>query len=246
MARFDALIFDLGSTLIYFDGYWPDISAQADHIMLRHLQKAGIELDEGTFLVNYRRQVDDYYQERESEFIEYTMMYVLRDTLAKWGYKDLPDNLLRQALDAAYAVSQAYWRPEADASATLQSLRRNGYRLGLISNAADDQDVQQLVDQAQIRPFFDHILTSAAEGIRKPNPRIFQIMLDTWGLPAHRVAMVGDTLGADILGARNAGIFGIWITRRADSPANRAHAETIIPDAKIATLSELPFLLENL
>jgi putative hydrolase of the HAD superfamily len=246
MARFDALIFDLGSTLIYFDGYWPEISAQADRNLLRQLQKAGIALDEQAFLVNYRRQVDDYYQERESEFIEYTMLYVLREILAGWGYDHLPDNLLRQALDAAYAVSQAHWRLEADALATLQTLRRKGYRLGLISNAADDQDVQKLVDQAQIRPFFDRILTSAAEGIRKPNPRIFQTMLDSWGIPAQRAAMVGDTLGADILGARNAGIFSIWITRRADSPANRAHAETILPDAKIATLSELPLLLENL
>jgi putative hydrolase of the HAD superfamily len=246
MAHFDALIFDLGSTLIYFDGYWPEISAQADHILFRKLQKAGIDLDEQTFLVNYRRQVDDYYQERESEFIEYTMMYVLREILAEWGYRDLPDSLLRQALDATYAVSHAYWRLEADALDTLQTLRKNGYRLGLISNAADDRNVQKLVDQAQIRLFFDRILTSAAEGVRKPNPRIFQTMLDIWSLPPYRVAMVGDTLGADILGARNAGIFSIWITRRADSPANRAHAETIIPDAKIATLSELPFLLENL
>jgi HAD superfamily hydrolase (TIGR01549 family) len=246
MARFDGLIFDLGNTLIYFDGHWPEVSAQADLMMLRHLRNAGLALDEQTFLENYRRQVDAYYQERESEFIEYTMSYVLRKILADWGYNHLPENLLRQALDATYAVSQAYWRPEADALPTLQALRRQGYRLGLISNAADDRDVQKLVDKAQIRPFFDRILTSAAEGVRKPNPRIFQTMLDFWGLPAQRVAMVGDTLGADILGARNAGIFSIWITRRADSPANRAHAGTIVPDAKISTLSELPLLLENL
>jgi FMN phosphatase YigB (HAD superfamily) len=155
MARFDALIFDLGSTLIYFDGYWPEISAQADHVLLRQSQKAGIILDERTFLENYRSQVDAYDQEGESEFIEYTIMYVLREILAEWGYDHLPDKLLRQALDATYAVSQAYWRPESDTLATLQTLRRNGYRLGLISNAADDQDVQKLVDQAQIRPFFD-------------------------------------------------------------------------------------------
>jgi putative hydrolase of the HAD superfamily len=246
MSRFDALIFDLGSTLIYFDGDWPEVSAQADLIMLRHLQDAGLVLDEQAFLKNYRRQMDAYYQERESEFIEYTMLYVLREILANWGYQHLPESLLRQALEATFAVSQAHWRPEADALPTLQTLRRQGYHLGLISNAADDQDVQKLVDKAQIRPFFDRILTSAAVGIRKPNPRIFQIMLDTWGLPAQRVAMVGDTLGADILGARNAGIFSIWITRRADSPANRAHAETIIPDAKVSILSELPLLLETL
>ncbi len=232
MSRFNALIFDLGSTLIYFDGDWPQVSAQADNILLRQLQKAGIALDEQAFLVNYRRQADAYYQERETEFIENTMMYILREILAEWGYKDLSDNLLRQALDDTYAVSQAYWRLEADALSTLQTLRRNGYRLGLISNAADDQNVQKLVDKVQIRPFFDRILTSADQGVRKPNPRIFQTMLDTWSLPAQRVAMVGDTLGADILGARNAGIFSIWITRRVDFTGQSSSRQHHYPQCK--------------
>jgi FMN phosphatase YigB (HAD superfamily) len=64
-------------------------------------------------------------------------------------------------------------------------------------------------------------------------------------LHPQQVAMVGDTLGADILGAKNAGIYSIWITRRANTPANRAHAETIIPDARISELCELPSLLDN-
>jgi FMN phosphatase YigB (HAD superfamily) len=58
--------------------------------------------------------------------------------------------------------------------------------------------------------------------------------------------MVGDTLGADILGAHNAGLLAIWITRRAETPANQAHQDTIQPDVTIDTLSELPDVLENL
>ena len=58
--------------------------------------------------------------------------------------------------------------------------------------------------------------------------------------------MVGDSLGADILGARNAGLYSIWVTRRADTAANRAHKDTIQPDAVISTLSELPPLLNSL
>jgi FMN phosphatase YigB (HAD superfamily) len=58
--------------------------------------------------------------------------------------------------------------------------------------------------------------------------------------------MVGDTLGADILGARNSGIFSIWIRRRANTPGNRAHVDNILPDAQIDTLSELPGLFAQL
>jgi FMN phosphatase YigB (HAD superfamily) len=50
---------------------------------------------------------------------------------------------------------------------------------------------------------------------------------------------VGDTLGADILGAQNAGIKSAWITRRAERAGNRDHEETIQPDYTIATLGEL-------
>ena len=58
--------------------------------------------------------------------------------------------------------------------------------------------------------------------------------------------MVGDKLGADILGARNAGIYSIWMTRRADIPANRDHEDTIKPDVSINSLQELPALLSSL
>jgi FMN phosphatase YigB (HAD superfamily) len=112
--------------------------------------------------------------------------------------------------------------------------------MGLISNAGDDQDVQMLIDKAGVRGYFDIILTSAAQGIRKPNPRIFYQALQHWGTHPERAAMVGDTLGADILGAKNAGIYSVWITRRA--ARKQPHQETIIPDGKVDALSELPSL----
>jgi len=246
MHPFDAIIFDLGSTLIYFDADWSEVMYRASQVLYRQLDQAGLELDQKLFLREYHQAVEAYYQERESEFVEHTTYFILRNLLAEWGYPEVPDRILRQALKAMYAVSQSHWIPELDAVPTLAALKAMGYRLGLISNAADDADVQTLVDKAKVRTFFDKILTSAEEGIRKPNPRIFQKLLDFWNLPAERVAMVGDTLGADILGAKNAGIFSIWITRRAGTPANHAHADTIHPDETITTLDELPGLLKKL
>jgi len=246
MRPFDAIIFDLGSTLIYFEGDWSEVIYQASQVLYRQLEKAGLKLDERPFLREYHQAVNAYYQERESEFIEHTTHYILRNLLVEWGYPEVPDQILRQALKAMYAVSQAHWHVEPDAVPTLKKLQERGYRLGLISNAADDNDVQTLVDKAEIRSFFDKILTSAGEGIRKPNPHIFQKLLDYWDLPPMQVAMVGDTLGADVLGAKNAGLFSIWITQRSDTPANQAHADTIHPDATINALSELPGLLDQL
>lgn len=244
--QFEAILFDLGSTLIYFDGEWTEIIPQGDTHLARRLMAAGIKVDETSFSNRFRELLQDYYIERETEFIEYTTAYILRQVLAEYGYPAVPNEIVGNALEAMYAITQSYWKPDPEAHATLETLRRSGYRLGLISNAGDDADVQTLLDQAQLRDYFEIILTSAAVGIRKPNPKIFSTALNHIHTQPSQAAMVGDTLGADILGARNAGIFSIWITRYADTPANRAHADTIHPDATIHSLGDLPGLLQKL
>jgi HAD superfamily hydrolase (TIGR01662 family) len=243
---FDVVLFDLGSTLIYYDAKWDDTRPARDTALISGLKQAGISPDGEAFLDQFDNLLRTYYVERDTEFIEYTAAYLLTSLLTDWGYANIPPSAIQHALAGMYAVNHTYWKPEADAHPTLQTLRGRGYRLGLISNTGDDANIQALVDRERLRPYFDVILTSAALGIRKPNPRIFQIALEHWGISPTQAAMVGDSLGADILGAHNAGMYGIWITRRADTAANRAHEDTIRPDAIIASLEELTKLLDTL
>ena len=72
----------------------------------------------------------------------------------------------------------------------------------MISNAGDDQDVQQLVRRFDISQYFDFILTSAACSYRKPHPRIFELALSNWYFLPSEAVMVGDNLDADIRGAQ--------------------------------------------
>ncbi len=239
----EAVLFDLGGTLIHFEGAWPDLMQTANKELLKNLEEHGLAVDPELFLSKFRQRLAEYYVQRESEFIEYTTAQILQSLLIEMGHRDVTSEMLKPALKRLYAVSQALWKTESDTVSTLRLLKDSGVRMGIVSNASDDDDVQTLVDNAAIRTYFDFVLSSAACGIRKPNPRIFQIALEHWKLPSERAAMVGDTLGADILGARNAGIYSIWITRRADSPGNRDHEDTIRPDATIATLTELPELI---
>ena len=241
-----AVLFDLGGTLIHFEGPWNEVMSSANQELVKYLKDEGLNLHEKQFLATLERRLGEYYAQREAEFIEYTTANVLRDLLLELGFKNITQDFLRPALNRLYAVSQAHWKREDDAVSTLSQLRDRGLRMAIISNASDDADVQTLVDNAGLRDFFEVILSSAHAGIRKPNPVIFQKALSSLEISAAEAAMVGDTLGADILGARNAGIYSIWITRRADTPGNRDHLDTILPDAEIARLSELPSLLENL
>jgi HAD superfamily hydrolase (TIGR01662 family) len=114
----------------------------------------------------------------------------------------------------------------------------------LISNAADDRDVQQLIDRMALRSRFDFILTSAACGHRKPHPLMFQKALNHFSVQPHQTAMVGDTLMADISGAENLGIYSIWITRRIQLPSDGELP--IQPQAIISNLTQILHLLEEL
>lgn len=243
--RFPYVLFDLGSTLIYFDGDWPEVMADSIRAMTRYLRSLGYALDERAFPEAYFALMQEYYQKRNDRFVEYTAEHVLREALSAHSIPRPPDDQLKQALEVSYAVSQAYWHCEPDAIPTLETLRRQGRHLGIVSNAADDADVQTLVDNASLRPYFDFILTSAVVGVRKPSPGIFEQALAYWNAAPDQVVMIGDTVSADVAGANRLGIASVWIPRRNDSPENRADAERFQPGAKINTLSELPGLLDN-
>lgn len=238
------VLFDLGNTLIYHESDWRLIMPQFSGELVRQLQARGYPVtaaDGEHFLERMRL----YYDERDTEFWEYTTAYQITELLKEHSLPLLEDNALREVLRSMFAITQRYWHVMDDTHATLQNLRRQGYRMSIISNASDDDDVQTLVDKAGIRPYFEIILTSAAFGYRKPNPRIFRHVLDQMSVQADQAVMVGDTLGADILGASNAGMGSVWIWKYADTAANRDHLDTIQPDAKVETLSELPALLAD-
>ncbi|MDQ3006950.1 MAG: HAD family hydrolase [Chloroflexota bacterium] len=239
-----AVIFDLGGTLMYERASWHAVNAKADEALTNYLRGQGLELNLSTFPIEFRRRLDEYFKQRENNLLETTYSSVLRAVLTDKGYRDVSEEVLRTALDRLFAVTQKNWLLEEDALPTLKKLEQNGYRLGLISNAGDDKDVQQLARGFGIARFFDFILTSAACSYRKPHPRIFELALANWYLLPSEAVMVGDNLDADIRGAKSVGLYGIWISRRA---GQRTEAETLIQaDANLATLSELPATLDLL
>jgi FMN phosphatase YigB (HAD superfamily) len=78
--------------------------------------------------------------------------------------------------------------------------------LGLLSNARNDWAVREIVEHLGITRFFDAILTSAAVGIRKPRPEPFRQMLELLGVRASDTVMIGNSMEADVAGAKPLGI----------------------------------------
>lgn len=239
------VLFDLGSTLIYFDADWETTLQEAARVLHRRLLEMGFSLD-GGFPQAYRSISRDNFRWRDEDLVETPAPAVLRRALAGYGYTSISDRQVKEALAALYAVSQAHWKVEEDAQPTLAALRAQGYRIGLVSNAGYDEDVQVLVDQAGLRPYLDTVVTSAACGLRKPHPRIFELALQHLRAGPAEAVMVGDFLPADILGANRLGLVSIWIDRRADLQAAQASLASIRPAHTISTLSELPGLIGRL
>ncbi len=229
---------------MYERATWDSITAKADEALTRYLREQGMELNLSTFPREFRKRLDKYFQRREKDLLETTYGFVLREVLTDKGYKDVSDHVIREGLDRLFAITQTNWALEEDTLSTLQKLEADGYRMGLISNAGDDGDVQQLARRFDIARYFDFILTSAACSYRKPHPRIFELALSNWYFLPSEAVMVGDNLDADIRGAQSAGLYAIWLTRRA---GKRTEEELPIqPDASLSALWELPAFLDRL
>lgn len=236
-----AVLLDLGETLIFPAGPWDPVMARACTALSETLCQRGVLLDCESFSSEFSVALRAYYAHRETNLEEPTTFRMLGDLLAAKG---LPtgEGDVRAALDALYTVTRLNWHAAEDAQPTLGALRKSGFRLGLLSNAGDDEDVHILAREAGVTPFLDFILTSARVGFRKPDPRMFQAALAHWDFTPAEVAMVGDRLDADVAGGKGAGLLTVWITPspldlRPDSPQ---------PDLTISSLSQLPGLLASI
>ena len=239
--KITTVFFDLGSTLVYCKDPWPPIYEQADRAMVGVLQRAGISVDPASFITEFGGFIQSYYQEQYEDNIEPTSLAALRNQLIQKGFPGVQEEVLLKAMEAMYAVTQKNWYREEDAIGTLEVLKRRGYRLGIISNTSDDQNVQGILTRSGLHPYFEYILTSAAFGVRKPDRRIFQAALTHFQVLPAAAAMVGDLLETDMLGANQMGIYSIWITRRARVPEQ---GELVIqPQAVVTALDQIPPLL---
>lgn len=246
MPRITTLFFDLGNTLIYSQVVWEQVMPQAVGILFDQLPRLNGDVPKAHFEREFLAYLYAAMEQREKDLVERPARELLAGFLQESSYPVPQDAQLQAGLDAMYSFTQQYWHLEADAHPTLQQLRRQGFRLAVISNAMDDRNTQALIDKADLRAYFEVILSSASAGIRKPHATIFKRVLHQMGVRAQETAMVGDTLNADILGAQSVGLYDIWIQRRADTPGNRVNAQKVRPTATIQTLEALPELIQSL
>jgi FMN phosphatase YigB (HAD superfamily) len=104
-----------------------------------------------------------------------------------------------------------------DALPCLTELARGGYRVGIAGNQPEAAEAG--LAAAGVRA--DFIAASARWGVEKPDPAFFAKVVEAAGTPPAFIAYVGDRLDNDVLPAKRAGMFAVFLRR---GPWGVAHA----------------------
>lgn len=91
------------------------------------------------------------------------------------------------------------------------------YKLHIITNGF--QEIQdRKMENAKIHSYFENVINSEMAGVKKPNPAIFQLALNSAGVASENSIMIGDSLEADILGAKALGFHALHFNAHNEQP----------------------------
>jgi len=239
--RVKAVLFDMFDTLMIIEKdhafYSPAVKS-----MHSFLVKNGVEVSFAVFRDSYIRARDALYEEADANMEEPHFSIRVKNALVALGYQTLAEDaaLVQGATDAFCHEFMNYVRIDDDAALALNELHRK-YRLGIVSNFAITECVTRILDRYGLTELFEVIVVSAAVNKRKPHPEIFKYALRRLKLKSSEVVFVGDTVDADIKGAKEAGMKTVYIERRPQKDL-----EDSPPDETIKSLTELSVTIDKL
>jgi HAD superfamily hydrolase (TIGR01509 family) len=193
-----AVLFDVGNTLIL--GHpkfwlWPILKARglADKADIAQLPRA------------VRDAYEHYTEHHMSATDEATALSFWRrfhwEIMSGIGLGDYADEVADYLKENW--KSPHVWPLTPGAKEVLAELRALGFKLGVVSNW--DWTLPGVLQATKLADFFDYVGVSALEGVAKPDPRFFEIVLSKLRVEPQQAIHVGDS-DDDIKGAMAAGV----------------------------------------
>ncbi|MDQ6711572.1 MAG: HAD family hydrolase [Candidatus Dormibacteraeota bacterium] len=240
----ETVLFDYGHTLIYFDERPHSMLVEAyekiNHLLARTLARdvpaAQVLIEKVSQAVDEEIQRD--YAAGRSEEVEIAAIY--GSALRGLGL-ELAPAVIEQVME----LEQQGWLKSVhvgpDVIGTLQALRAQGLRLGIVSNAAYlPRLMKQQLAALGLADYFDAVTFSSEVGVRKPHPAIYADALGKLGADASRTLFVGDRVREDVQGPQAQGMRAVltreW--RQEDDPG--------VADFVIQRLGELSAIVSRL
>jgi putative hydrolase of the HAD superfamily len=140
------------------------------------------------------------------------------------------DKAICAVVDDLYARVKEYTHNSVE----LLALLKKKYRMVLVSNFYGNISV--VLNEFGFDGMFQNIIESAVVGIRKPDPRIYMLGVDTLQMKPEETVVIGDSFKKDIVPAKKIGCNVIWIKGETWTDENNDES---LPDVIITDLRQL-------
>ncbi|MCK0130679.1 YjjG family noncanonical pyrimidine nucleotidase [Flavobacteriaceae bacterium F08102] len=214
--QIEHVFFDLDHTLWDFE----QNSAKAfDYLFSKHQ----IKVDLVSFLKVYKPINFDFWKMyREDRISKKELRYQrLKKTFDVLQFTISDDRI--HSLSSGYLEQLTNFNHLFEHTVDILEYLKPKYQLHIITNGFSEIQEKKMLN-AQIRPYFTHIITSESVGVKKPNPRIFEFAMDLAQCHTQNCMMIGDSLEADIQGAQGVGIQTIFFNSHRERNHNQDRA----------------------
>ena len=215
MSRIQAVVFDVGETLVDETRHWGEWADWLGVPRLTFFAALGGVIARG----EHHRRVFE---------------------LVRPGLDIAAETARRAANGWTYRFEPTDFYP--DALPCLRCLREARFALGIAGN--QPQAAEAALANAGLE--VDFLASSARWGVEKPDPAFFSRVVAEARVPAHAVAYVGDRLDNDVLPARRAGLFAVFLRRGPWATLQGLSADASLADLSLDDLTALPAALLRL
>ncbi|MCE2612949.1 YjjG family noncanonical pyrimidine nucleotidase [Flavobacteriaceae bacterium D16] len=211
------VFFDLDHTL------W-DFEKNSALTFAKIFEESGLEVDLDRFLEIYAPINLAYWKlYREEKISKPDLRYArLRNTFDRLSM--LVDDEIINTLSVQYIEHLSTFNHLVPNTLAILDYLQPNYRLHIITNGFQEVQRKKL-ENASIAKYFEHVIDSETAGVKKPNPYIFDFSLEQAAVAPEKAIMIGDSLEADVLGARAVGLHTLHYNAHNDP--SHEHGEII-------------------
>jgi putative hydrolase of the HAD superfamily len=194
--KYKAVIFDLFGTLV------DNFSFQEHRDMLSDMAEA-LSVPSQQFIDHWIETFNDRVTGKFST-PESNIVFICK----KVGL-DCGEEQIKRAIEIRREFTRGSLTPRRDAIATISKLRIKGCKIALVTDCT--YEVPHLWITTPFANLIDVPIFSCKAGIKKPDPRIYQMALDGLGCAAAECLYVGDGSSQELTGAQKVGMHPVLI-----------------------------------
>jgi len=231
-----AILFDFGQTLVDSSDGFRQAEKDAQAVIFQDLEIT----DHDAFKHHYRRIRSELHERSELSRVK-----IWQEVFQHFGQESSVDELRQWEKIYWQTVQSKTWVfPEAPP--VLIALADQYGPLGLVTNTQGQSDAgtHRVTAYPELAALFAVTVVAGENGVpTKPNAKPFTACLEQLGVAAEEAVYVGDDWRIDVCGARDAGLYAVWLKQ---DTVKRNYPKVDEDAPVITSLNELPPVLETL